>query len=160
MWKKNFKKIALLVTLTLSLSFVTTAQHVISVGPMIHVNFGSGKAKPSFGLEVAYWNIEHFPYSADLGFEFEKSKFRLYSEAQTGIAVTGLSAGPVLEFKRDSPVQLGMQGSFWVNYYLGFDCRFRFLKGSKSIAPGIYAKLPIGFGPDFDHHEGHDWDWD
>jgi hypothetical protein len=128
---------------------------------MIHVNFGSGKVKPSFGFEVAYWNVAHFPYSADLGFEFEKSKFRLYSEAQTGIAVTGLSAGPVLEFKKGSPVQLGMQGSFWVNYYLGFDCRFRFLKGSKQIAPGIYAKLPIGFGPDFDHDNGgSDWDWD
>jgi hypothetical protein len=160
--EKCFATLALIV-LSVFYTPVLFAQKFLSVGPMLHVNFGNGKIKPSIGFEVAYWNYEHFPYSVDLGIDYEKSKFRIYSEAQTGIAVTGLSAGPFVEFKKDSPIQAGLQGSFWINYYVGVDCRFRIMKGGNYIAPGIYAKLPLapGFLGNEENNESHsDWDWD
>lgn len=152
----------LLLLITLVTSNKTISQHALSIGPMFHVNIGGGKATTGYGFEVAYWNYEEFPYSVDLGFEYEKKKFRLYAEAQTGIAFTGVSAGPFLEFSAQQPIQAGLQGSFWINYFLGVDCRFRIKKGQDYIAPGLYAKLPFAVGPrdTDDSSDSHDFDWD
>ena len=159
---KKISSTSILLFLIIFFSGKAVGQHALSVGPMFHLNFGNGKVTPGYGFEIAYWNYEHFPYSVDLGFEYEKSKFRLYSEAQTGIAVTGVSAGPFLEFKNSSPVQAGLQGSFWINYFVGVDCRFRIMKGQDYIAPGLYAKLPFAVGPRENNgsNSDHDWDWD
>ena len=137
------RKLLVIVTLLITTVFQANAQEIISVGPMVHFNIGSGKIKTSYGLEIAYWNYRHFPYSVDFGVEYERSKFRVYSEAQTGIAITGISAGPFLEFKKGSPLQAGVQGSFWINYILGLDCRFRFMKG-KTISLQVF--MPNIFG--------------
>ncbi|HEY8402171.1 MAG TPA: hypothetical protein VIK89_12970, partial [Cytophagaceae bacterium] len=114
----------------------------LSIGPMLHLNVGKGKANVSFGVEAAYWNYKNFPYSIDFGFDAGGSKFRLYSEVQTGVGLAGIAAGPVLEFNEEG-TQLGFQGSFWANYFWGFDLRFRKIGGESYIAPGTYVKLPI-----------------
>ena len=129
------------------------------VGPMLHFNFCEKKMHTSFAIEVSYWNYEKFPYSFDGGIEFEKGKFRLYSEAQTGIAVLGLSLGPVLEHqKAESRWKLGVQTSVWANYFGGVDLRYRNVGGTSAFSPGIYFKLPLGTG-DLDG-EYHHWDFD
>ena len=68
-------------------------------GPMIHINIGGEKHTKAFSIEAAYWNITHFIYSVDADVEIEKGKLRLYSEGQTGLGVTGVSFGPVVEFQ-------------------------------------------------------------
>lgn len=134
--------------------------HVWMLGPMIHFNFGNKTMHTSFGLELAYWNLDHFPYSFDGAIEFEKKKVRLYSEAQTGIGFLGVSLGPVMEFRSDeSNVKLGIQGSGWLNYFGGADIRFRSIGGDSFFSPGLYFKLPMVKGGD-SHSGSHHWHWD
>jgi hypothetical protein len=156
--KKTIKLFLLIARLNLAnFSF---AQEAFTIGPMVHFTIGN-KFRPSYGLEFAYWNYSHFPYSIDFGIDFEKSKFRIYSEIQTGIVITGVSAGPCVEFKKDSPVQVGLQGSFWLNYFVGLDYRFRYMKGKDYFAPGIYAKVPFikgGYDHSSSHYHHHHWD--
>jgi hypothetical protein len=65
---------------------------------MVHVNFAKGqKVRASFAIEFAYWNL-YFYHSVDGGVEFERNKIRIYSEAQTGVGLVGVAAGPVVEF--------------------------------------------------------------
>jgi hypothetical protein len=139
------------------------AQELFTLGPMVHFNIGD-KFRPAYGLEFSYWNYEHFPYSIDVGMEFEKSKFRIYSEAQTGIALTGVSAGPFIEFEKQAPVQVGLQGTVWANYILGLDFRFRIMSGKNYFGPGIYAKyLWMKGGTNNNSSSGgshHHFDWD
>ncbi len=121
-----------------------SGQTIWTIGPMLHINIGGEKVKASYALEVAYWNFTHFPHSVDFAMEFERKRIRLYSEAQTGIGVAGIAAGPVIEFQTDKPaVRFGFQGSVWANYFLGFDFRLRYIDKKKLYCPGIYAKLPV-----------------
>jgi hypothetical protein len=148
--------------------FFTVCPHLLSqeiwmFGPMLHINFGGEKVRPSFGFELSYWNYKGVPYSLDGGFEFEKKKFRIYTEAQTGLGLIGASAGPVLQFNSEEhAIQGGFQGSLWANYFWGFDLRFRIAGNNFYVSPGTYAKLPLGYSGDeeenisFHHH--HDWD--
>ena len=130
------------------------------IGPMVHFNFSEKKMHPSFGVELSWWDYTHFPYSFDAGIEFEKKKFRIYSEAQTGIGLLGISFGPALEYRSDeNKLALGPQGSVWANYFGGFDLRFRKTGGDFSLCPGLYFKLPVGSGVDGELGD-HDWDWD
>jgi hypothetical protein len=152
----------LLIILNLGSVKLAFAQEAFTIGPMVHFSIGN-KFRPAYGLEFSYWNFSHFPYSIDFGIDFEKSKFRIYSEAQTGIGITGISAGPCIEFKKESPIQLGLQGSFWVNYFLGIDFRFRYMRGKDYFAPGLYAKYPwlkggSGNSSNSSHHHHYDWD--
>jgi hypothetical protein len=130
---------------------------------MVHINFGGGeKISTSFSLEGAYWNLKSFYHSVDVGLEFDRGKFRIYSEAQTGIGLTGISFGPVLEFHRGHETHLGVQGSCWINYFPGVDYRIRFIDKKRFHAVGIYGKLPIatsGLDDDGDSDWG-DSDWD
>jgi len=139
------------------------SQTIWTAGPMLHVNFGDKKIRASWGLEFAYWNFRSFPYSIDFCAEFEKKKIRLYTEAQTGIGVAGISAGPVLEFQTaESKTRLGFQTSVWGNYYWGFDFRMRFIDGKVFTCPGTYLK--VGFmardenGEKIENSGDHDWD--
>ena len=139
------------------------AQEVWTVGPMLHVNFGREKPTVSFAMEVAYWNISNFPHSVDFGIEFDRRKTtRFYSELQTGIGLAGVSAGPVLQVGGGDGAKLGLQGTAWINYYIGVDYRMRFFRGQKHRAVGIYAKLPVvTTGFDDDAGGGNSWDdWD
>jgi hypothetical protein len=125
---------------------VCMAQSIWTVGPMLHFNIGGEKVRASWSVEFAYWNFNHFPYSVDFAAEFEKQKIRFYSEAQTGIGIAGISAGPVLEIQTDAgKAKLGVQGSVWGNYYLGGDLRLRGIDGHLFFAPGVYIKT--GFAP-------------
>jgi hypothetical protein len=108
---------------------------------MLHLNIGDDKLRCSWGLEFAYWNFSHFPWSVDMAVEFEKQKIRLYSEAQTGLGLAGLALGPVMEIQtNEKAVKLGLQTSVWGNYYWGFDLRGRFIGGKKFFCPGTYLK--------------------
>jgi hypothetical protein len=140
------------------ISALAQTNEVFMIGPMLHVNMANKKRPVSFGIELSYWNYDHFPYSVDGCVEFEKGKIRLYSEVQTGIGIAGISAGPVLEFQTKAHVvKIGYQASIWGNYFLGFDVRFRHIDKENYICPGIYGKLPLGHYGD---GSGNDWDWD
>ena len=151
-------------SLTVFLSGKSFSQQLWTIGPMYHVNFGNGKAHGSFAIEVAYWNVKHFPYSIDGGIEFEKGSFRMYSELQTGIIVTGISIGPVLEFNLEkSKVGLGFQGSVWANYYFGVDYRYRKVNNYARYSVGTYLKFLLvqdGFKESSHNSSMRDFDWD
>lgn len=141
------------------------AQEIWSIGPMLHINFGGEKRTTSFAIEAAYWNIDRFPYSVDFAIEFDRGAVRLYSEAQTGIGLAGVSVGPVIEFARNpGGVRLGMQGTVWANYFLGVDYRLRFIRGNRFHCLGFYGKLPIatsGFATGSSSSSWGGWDsWD
>lgn len=71
------QRVFLIITLLCSLGFPVArvyAQTIWTVGPMLHINFGGEKTRASWGLEFAYWNFAHFPYSIDMAAEFEKKK--------------------------------------------------------------------------------------
>jgi hypothetical protein len=140
----NKKTFLITWVLLLSTVYPSIAQEVWTIGPMLHYNFGGEKRTTSFAIEAAYWNVKKFPYSFDAAIEFDRGKLRLYSEVQTGIGVAGVSFGPVVEFNRtDHNTRLGIQGSVWANYFLGFDYRFRSIDKKKYHALGTYGKLPI-----------------
>src|SRR6476620_4817999 len=106
---KIFSKIIFILLFS---SVLAKSQSIWTIGPMLHVNIGAKKFRASWGLEAAYWNFSGFPYSLDFCAEFEKKKTRLYAEAQTGVGVAGLSAGPVIEFNREeSKTKAGFQFS-------------------------------------------------
>lgn len=138
------------------------AAQIWSIGPMLHVNFGGEKPSVSFAIEAAYWNVDNIPYSVDFGVEFDRrKKRRIYSELQTGIGVAGVSVGPVFQFvKGEGKAKLGIQGTAWINYYLGVDYRMRFFRGEKSHAFGTYVKAVAASRRDTDG-DGEEWDdWD
>ncbi len=139
------KKLMLFLGAWLLTSGFAQCQEVWTIGPMLHINFGGGeKRSTSFGIETAYWNLKSFPYSADFGVEFDRGKIRLYSEAQTGIGVAGISIGPVVEFNtKERNTKLGIQGSLWANYFIGLDYRIRSIDRHSYHAFGTYGKLPI-----------------
>ena len=138
--KKSLRRLVFTLLLLLFISRVSS-QTIWTVGPMLHVNFGGEKTRASWALEFAYWNFSHFPYSFDFAAEFQKGRIRLYTEAQTGIGIAGISSGPVLEIQTDNPaLKVGFQCSVWGNYYLGFDLRLRFIDGKTFICPGTYVK--------------------
>jgi len=149
----------------LCISISSYAQEIWTIGPMIHINFGGEKRTTAFSIEAAYWNINHFIYSVDAGIEVERGKLRLYSEGQTGLGVTGLSLGPIVEFNfRESKTRLGVQGSCWINYIFGADYRIRFIDGQKLHYVGFYGKVPMatsGLDEDGESTSFDDWDdWD
>ncbi|MFA6521943.1 MAG: hypothetical protein WCT53_06220 [Candidatus Gracilibacteria bacterium] len=114
----------------------------ITAGPMIHWSFGGNENFFSIGIEAAYWDLEVFPKSIDLGFEFDKKSVRIYSELQTGLWVAGISSGIVLEFIKEE-ITVGFQGSVWGNFFGGVDVRYRRLNDVNFICPGIYGKYPF-----------------
>ena len=138
-----------------------SAQDVFSVGPAIHFNFGDKKPKISWGVEASLWWFEDIkvPVSANLGFDRRKGSTILYTQAQTGIGIIGVSAGPYFEFKKDEPTIIGLQTDYWANYYLGLNYRVRYAKGESQKAFGLYLKAPIMFGVEEDGDDS-DWDWD
>jgi hypothetical protein len=153
------------ILLTICLLFFclqSKAQEIWTVGPMMQINFGGEKKwSVSYALEGAYWNADAFPYSIDMGLEFEKGKFRIYSEAQTGIGLTGISVGPVLQLGKNG-IKLGLQTTFWVNYILGLDYRIRFIEKTRYHCAGLYVKLPVETsGLDSGSSGSYDFDgWD
>jgi hypothetical protein len=135
------------------------------------MNFGGEKKRLSYAIEVAYWNLRNFYYSVDGGLEFEHKKVRIYSELQTGIGLTGVSCGPLLEINTEQKkVHLGFQASAWVNVFIGADFRKRWVNKTSYNCVGMYAKVPLGpsslscvLGTS-DNGDGDswddDWDWD
>ncbi|MBC5775955.1 hypothetical protein H8S95_17905 [Pontibacter sp. KCTC 32443] len=160
------KKVALkykllLILLVLALHAVH-AQDVFSVGPAFHYNFGDKKPKVSWGVEASLWWFEDYkvPFSANLGFDRRKGNTILYTQAQTGLGIVGISAGPYIEFKKDEATAIGLQTDYWVNYYMGLNYRIRYAKGGPQKALGIYLKAPIMLDPEEDDGDDSDWDWD
>jgi hypothetical protein len=158
--KAGLKYKLLLILILLAISNVN-AQDVFSVGPAFHYNFGDKKPKVSWGVEASLWWFEDYkvPFSANLGIDRRKGSTILYTQAQTGLAVIGISAGPYIEFKKEEPTVLGLQTDYWVNYYTGLNYRVRYTKGAPQKAIGLYLKVPIGVGLE-DDGDDSDWDWD
>jgi len=161
----NIFKRCLVLCVLIHASTSSFGQEIWTIGPMFHINFGGEKRSTGFSIEAAYWNITHFIYSVDAGIEIERGKLRLYTEGQTGLGVTGVSAGPVVEFNfPESKVRLGLQGSCWINYIIGVDYRMRFIDGQKFRYFGIYGKVPMatsGLDEDGGSSSYDDWDdWD
>ena len=114
------------------------------IGPMVHYNINTEKNKFSFSLEGSAWFfIKDFPLppSIDVGIEFERKKFRLYSELQTG-SLIGMSIGPVLEISDKEPT-FGVQSSLWASFFAGVDFRYRRINKSNYYAPGMFFKAPF-----------------
>src|SRR5688572_24186818 len=94
----------------------TAFSQIIMVGPMVQFNFEGKKVRPSFAIEGSYWLLQDIPYGFDAALEFQKGKFRFYTEAQTGIGLAGISGGPFIEFGKGVPVKAGVQFTAWANY--------------------------------------------
>ncbi|MCC9169124.1 hypothetical protein, partial [Pontibacter harenae] len=158
--KAKFRKTLLLVPmLLLMLCADLRAQDIFSVGPMLHYNFGQKKPKVSWGIEASLWWYENqFPISTNFGFDKRKGSSVLYLQAQTGIGLVGLSAGPYVEFRKDDTAVLGLQTDYWLNYFAGLNYRVRYGGGEKQKAMGIYLKAPIGIGIE-DADDDDDFDW-
>lgn len=138
------RKVLIILFFSFGTSGLCTAQEIWTIGPMVHVNFGGGEIHVSYALETAYWNYTNFPYSIDGALEFESGKFRIYSEFQSGIAVAGISCGPVFELSDGA--HFGFQSSIWGNYFLGGDFRLRWINKTTYKCIGAYLKIPIGPG--------------
>ncbi|HEX2395545.1 MAG TPA: hypothetical protein VHI78_09365 [Bacteroidales bacterium] len=153
--------IVVLITIILNQNSFSQKSEVWMLGPMLHFNIADKHMKTSFGVELSYWNYEHFPYSFDVGIDFQKGSIRLYSEGQTGIGFLGLSFGPVLELRTsEGQLKTGIQGSVWANYFGGFDLRFRKTGDAFTFAPGLYFKLPVSREAWSYDGDGDGWDWD
>lgn len=144
-----------------SLHSTCLAQEVWTIGPMIHYSFGGEKRHFSYGIEGAYWNLKHFYYSYDAGIELSKKRVRIYGEVQTGIGVTGISAGPVIEYnKEERKLRAGFQTTAWANYFLGFDYRYRRIDKTNFHCVGTYLKVPFATKDMKSSSAGNHYDWD
>ena len=129
-------------------------EYYLMIGPMFHCNLGgTGGERWSFGVEGSYWSADSYPFGIDVGAEYvTDGRLRLYSELEAGVVYAGMAAGPVLEVG-PMGAHVGLQGSAWVNFFGGVDCRVRKLIGTPmESAPGFYAKVPqhaakINLGP-------------
>jgi hypothetical protein len=139
---------------------------IVLVGPMLHLQFGEHGHYLGYGLEASYWNFLGgvWPYGVDVGAEFGHGHFRIYSEAQASLVVTGFSMGPVLEIGGEHGTNLGWQNTLWAAYVLGLDMRWRFANGKTDHDPGVFLKFPALYDAsewDLDenhsHHHHHDW---
>jgi len=166
----HIKKLLFLV-LFLGITVFGNSQTVWMFGPIVHFNFGNHKVKFSYGFEGSYWDYSHFPYGVDGGIEYESKKIRIYSEFETGFGLAGIATGPVLEFNHEEKkLHLGMQGSVWTNYFLGFQYRKRWIDNTTYHCAGVYVKLPVMYDGKsiFDDSNNnsssssshHHWDWD
>lgn len=154
------KPVAILALVCLYLGVPLTsrviAQGVFTIGPMVHWNLYPTETKTSYSLEASYWERpgDNYPFlGIDLGFEFARHTFRMYFELQTSVMFAGVSGGPVFEINQDydspdrpagSSNHLGMQCSGWFWYAIGGDCRYRRIGGRTIVAPGLFAKIPLG----------------
>lgn len=154
-------KLLVVPALLLLLSFNVRAQDVISVGPMLHFNFGDQKPRVSWGIEAAaWWYEDNFPVSASFGYERKHGGNVLYLQGQTGVGLAGLAAGPYLEFRKDDTAMLGLQTDYWLNYFAGVNYRVRYSGEGNQKALGLYLKAPLLLDADETEEEEGDWDWD
>ena len=126
-----------------------------TLGPIIHWNSSSSGIKLSGGFEASYWtyrensnlnlpNIYQPGYGIDMGFEFERAKFRVYCEPEMSWMVEGASLGPVFEYRRvERNSGIGFQCSLWPLWLPIVDFRYRITRNEETIAPGVFAKIPL-----------------
>ncbi len=160
------RKIILSVFLLIIVHEYSNCQTIWMAGPTFHLDLGNHHIKPSFGFEVSCWKVIGVLCSVDAGFEYSIRRFRVYSEVQSGIGLTGASFGPVLEKGNGESIKIGLQGSCWINYFLGLDYRVRYMDGSYYQCPGTYFKLPLNINEinneldkhhiESSHHHHHD----
>jgi hypothetical protein len=161
MMKRLF--ISAIIILTIE-SYLFT-QEVWTIGPMLHYNIGKDKNHLSIGVEVAYWNLNHFIHSVDFCLEYGGKRIYTYSEVQTGVGIAGLSCGPLLQYRLDEKkLKGGFQFSLWADYFWGFDLRFRWTGKNFYFSPGTFVKVPFtttGMGDSDEYHSDlWDFDWD
>lgn len=144
-----------------SLALGESRLRYITIGPMLHWNFGKEESAMSFAVEAAYWDFPpgdvlfdggtkvpgdgEVGFGLDLGVEWEGKKIRAYAEPQLGMLPAGIALGSVLEWDLASHAfHVGTQGSLWGNLaFVGADIRGRMVDGKRSLAPGLYVKAPI-----------------
>jgi hypothetical protein len=165
---KIWKNLLLICVIILFLPFVAynpegqERWEYLTVGPMLHLNFGKNDWLFSFGFEAAFWVCRGNkpPYSIDIGCEFVRNGFRFYTELQAFLlnlfsgsedyTFLGISAGPVLEIAEDYKVNIGYQGSIWGCFFAGADLRYRRMDGYDYFCPGVFGKMPIAYSIDDD----------
>ena len=161
-------EIRILAALLLGFSSAQGAGPVVFFGPMCHWEFGNQGHHFTWGVEESYWKlVGSWPLGFDVGFEFGRPGYRIYTEAQAGIVAAGLAAGPVLEFGGGKGAQWGFQNSLWANAFLGGDFRWRRVGGMTYHCPGTYLKVPVvtegideyNANTESTHHH-HFWHWD
>lgn len=140
-------------------------REVLMIGPTLHFNFEKENFNISYGIECSYWNWKKFPYSVDAAIEYGKKKMRIYTEAQTGIGVLGVAWGPVLQYNfQSSEFKMGTQGSIWLSYFGGLNLRYRKIEQKKIFSPGIFVKVPFGYGinehNNSENNQSDYFDWD
>jgi hypothetical protein len=127
------------------------------IGPHANVHLGHGDPEFSLGLELSHWRTwkqvmktesdasSGYPMlGVDFGAEYNLSadKWVEYGELQCGIALAGVSVGPV----HDGEHGVGVQASFWVNFLAGAMVRFRRFgpsDGEQDLSVGLYLALPF-----------------
>jgi hypothetical protein len=123
---------------------------VVTIGPIVHWNFGAAGTTVSAGLEGAVWHVvRQVPLGLDYGCEwdFGKGRARLYAEGELGVVLTGFGMGVVAELGQ-RPIGWALQSTIWANYLAGLDYRVRaFGSLPTESAFGLYAKWPFAVTP-------------
>jgi hypothetical protein len=133
------------------------------IGPRTNVHLGHGGPELSLGVELSHWRTWKQEMGAggdiagkrrpmlglDLGAEYNLSadKWVEYGELQCGLALAGMSVGPV----HDGEHGVGVQASLWVNLLAGAMVRFRRFGPSeqeRDFSVGLYLALPFHEGSD------------
>jgi hypothetical protein len=148
-------KIIISILITTILFIQELSSQFVFVGPMVHWRFGSTVEKQiDYGLEASFWE-DDVQVGVDLGVDFSKNKFRVYSELEPSLIIIGLSGGMVVEFSKNEMSKLGFQGSVWAACFAGVDYRFRILNGENIRMFGLFAKAPVQFHPHFNSYMGN-----
>lgn len=137
------------ISLANSANSASVPARAISIGPMLHWNFGGEKQIFSWAVEAAYWQTAGTPrygnrylHGVDFGIEFQGQSKRIYCEYQRGEIIYGGSVGPVMEWN-ESGSHFGVQGSVWGAMLAGVDLRLRYTSNHGMVfAPGAFLKLP------------------
>ncbi len=159
------KSLALFTLLAIPVRPRAAPNSIAVAGTMVHFNFGNQAHAISYGLEFSEWYYASWPVGLDVGAEYGGHRFRIYTEGETGIGVTGAAWGPVVEFSPGKNAALGIQTSLWANFFGGIDFRWRFLDHKTYYCPGVYAKIPLvpgeldSLSADGENHHHHHFHW-
>ncbi len=154
----KIRRLIYFIILVITLLPLRSFSQLFTIGPVLNWNFCDKQCKFSWGIELGIHGfligeengIGSF-LSLDIALENEKPKTRFYTELQyIGIIPAkympvfyGLSAGPVVEWGKETKTSVGFQATAWSCYYLGASFRYRWMKAKNYFGPGVFFKLPI-----------------
>jgi hypothetical protein len=131
---------------------------IFTIGPVLNWNIGDKQCRFSGGVEIGIHGLpvgdengKGSILSLDIGLESGKTKNRFYTELQfikyipgeTVVVFYGLSAGPVIEWGKDTKTRIGIQTTAWGCLLLGASLRYRWINKKSYIVPGMFFKFPL-----------------